>query len=124
MSTVVDHLFTNRIVKANPALQDEAIKAGLLVFGFATVATAAIGTQFFQMDRMVAGITAGSGGLMLASAATERDAFIALLAIGAITGTTVATVQAFRDGRFFVHLDLVELLKLGMQAMKGQTVSN
>ena len=114
--TVMDHLFTDRVVNASQTLKDNAVKVGLLVFGFATVAAAAIGTQFFQMDRMVAGITAGSGGLMLASALTERDAFISLLAIGAITGTTVATVQAFRDGRFFVHLDLVELLKLGMQA--------
>ncbi|NRA90915.1 MAG: hypothetical protein HRU43_07315, partial [Simkaniaceae bacterium] len=74
MSTVTEILFTNRIVKESTLLQDSGVKAGLYVFGLATVATAAIGAQFFQMDRMVAGITAGSGGLMHASAATDRDA--------------------------------------------------
>ena len=107
-----DVLFTNRVSNPNLLLQDDNIKATLLVLGVAAIATAGIGRKFFEMDKMTASVVGGSGTMLAASAVTERDAFLCILATAYITGTGVAMVQAFRDGRFYVKVDLADLLRL------------
>ena len=113
-----DVLLTNRISTPNPLLQEDNLKATLLVLGVAAIATAGIGRKFFEMDKMTASVVAGSGTMLAASAVTERDAFLCILATAYITGTGVAMVQAFRDGRFYVKVDLAELLRLAYDISK------
>jgi hypothetical protein len=114
---LVDAILHNRI-KESPHLQDENIRAMLLVLGVAALATAGIGKQFFEMDKMTASVTAGTGALLVTSAVTKADAPLCILAVVTVTGTGVAMVQAFRDGRFYVKVDLAELLRLAYDISK------
>ena len=118
--SLVDKLFTDRIINSSDRLKDDNVKAVLAVLGASFLLTAAIGKQYFEMEKMTVSITGGSGLLMLASAVTEKDAFIAILGLGIITGTGVSMVQAFRDGRFYVKVDLAELLRLGHDVFKDK----
>jgi len=108
---LVDAVLHNRI-KESPHLQNENLRAMLLVLGAAALATAGIGKKFFEMDKMTASVTAGTGALLVTSAVTKADAPLCILAVVTVTGTGVAMVQAFRDGRFYVKVDLAELLRL------------
>ncbi len=110
--TLVDAIITNRL-KENEHLKNGDVRAMLLVLGAAALATAGIGKSFFDMDKMTASITAGTGALLVTSGATKRDAPLYILAVVTTTATGVATVQAFRDGRFYVKVDLAELLRFG-----------
>ena len=115
---LIDAVFTNRVVNVNANLQDDNIKAFLLVIGAAGIVTAGIGKKFFEMDNLTAGIVAGAGSALVVSAVTERDAPLYLLGIAALVGTGVATVQAFRDGRFYVKVELADLLRLAFDILK------
>ncbi len=112
-------LFDDRVINVNTTLQQDNIKATLLVLGLVAIATAGIGRNFFEMDKMTAAVTAGSGAMLAASAITERDAFLCILATAYITGTGVAMIQAFRDGRFYVKVDLADLLRLAFDVKKS-----
>ena len=113
-----DVIFTDRFVNKSPALANENLRAMLLVVGAATLATAGIGKAFFDMDKVTASITAGAGAAIVASAVTENDGYLCLLGVAAVTATGVATIQAFRDGRFYVKVDLADLFRLGFDIFK------
>ena len=109
--SLFDAVITNRL-KESEHLESGNARAMLLVLGAAALATAGIGKQFFEMDKMTASVTAGTGALLVTSAVTKTDAPLWILAVVTVTGTGVAMVQAFRDGRFYVKVDLAELLRL------------
>lgn len=115
---LIDPLFNNRVIKANPTLENENVQAFLLVFGGALMATAGIGKGFFEMDNLNAGLTGGSGAMIFIAGGTKRDATLYLLGIAWVTGTTVSMIKAYREGRFYVKVDLAELLRLGYDAWK------
>jgi len=112
-----DVLFTNRVMNASPLLQDDSKKAALIVLGAALLATAGVGKQFFNMDNLTAYATFGSGASLAIAGATERDATLCLLAVALMTATGVSMIQAFRDGRFYVKVDLAQLLRFGYDVL-------
>lgn len=83
------------------------------IIGAVTIATALIGYQFFAYDIQTTAILSGTGTACCASYLTGKDGYIWCAAGAALTGLGIATVEAIRDKRFYVvlNIDIAEILR-------------